>query len=156
MQRGPNPQPTISTLRILASTANTMYKGADRPNMMKRLFARSLVLGDTNELENVFDGGMETFVTAPHRESVLDRDSFADYFRSSNGKQLWFDKLSYIVTHSDGTRERRTKFRVWHDYGNAVYQAYCIFSTDTISYFGKELPKWGTFANTDQCWKPRS
>ena len=92
-------------------------------------------------------------------------------FRSSNGKQLWVDKLSYIVTHSDGTRDKRTKFRVWCDYGNAVYasrmrwflgqeQAYRIFSTDNeeklrggletvlgffdvISYFGKELPKWG-------------
>ena len=112
---------------------------------------------------------------------TLDRDAFADYFRCSNGKQLWVDKLSYIVTHSDGTRERKTKFRVWRDYGNAVYaswmrwflgqeQTYRIFSTDNeeklgdgletvlgffdvISYFGNELPKWG---NTDQCSKLRS
>ena len=166
---------------------NTMYKGADRPNMMKRFFAEcSLVLGDINEPESVFDGDMETFVQRPivslfnkkfAKELsqiggiTLDKDSFADYFRSSNGKQLWVDKLSYIVTHSDGTRERRTKFRVWRDYGNAVCaswmrwfmgqeQAYRVFSTDNeeklgdgletvlgffdvISYFGKELPKWG-------------
>ena len=95
----------------------------------------------------------------------------ADYFRSSNGKQLWVDKLSYIVTHLDGTKERKTKFRVWRDHGNAVYaswmrwflgqeQAYRVFSTDNeeklgdgletvlgffdvMSYFGQELPKWG-------------
>ena len=166
---------------------NTMYKGADRPNIMKILFAeRSLVLGDINELENIFDGGMETFVQhlivnlfnkkfAKELSQIggvtLDKDSFADYFRSSNGKQLWVDKLSYVVTHSDGTKEKKTKFRVWRDYGNAVYaswmrwfmgpeQAYRVFSTDNeeklgdgletvlgffvvISYFGKELPKWG-------------
>ena len=171
-----------------------MYKGADRPNIMKRFFAEcSLVLGDINELESVFDGGTETFVQhlivnlfnqkfAKELSQIggitLDKDSFADYFRSSNGKQLWVDKLSYIVTHSNGTKERRNKSRVWRDYGNTVYaswmrwfmgqeQAYRVFSTDNeeklgdgletvlgfcdvISYFGKELP------DTDQCWKPRS
>ena len=169
---------------------NTMYKGADRPNIMKRFFAEcSLVLGDINELESVFDGGTDGFVQflivnlfnkkfAKELSQIggitLDRDSFADYFRSSNGKQLWVDKLSYIVTHSDGTKEKKTKFRVWRGYGNAVYaswmrwflgqeQTYRVFSTDNeeklgdgletalrffsvISYFGKEL-----FANTDQC-----
>ena len=194
MQREPDPQPTISTLRTHASTAtnglteqNTMYKGAARPNIMNIFFAEcSLVLGDINEIESVFDGDMETFVQHlivslfnkkfPKELSqiggiTLDKDSFADYFRSSNGKQLCVDKLSCIVTHSDGTKERRTKFRVWRDYGNAVYaswmrwfmgqeQAYRVFSTDNeeklgdgletvlgffdvISYFGKELPKWG-------------
>ena len=35
---------------------NTMHKGADRPNIMKRCFAEcSLVLGDINELEAVAD-----------------------------------------------------------------------------------------------------
>ena len=53
-----------------------MYKGADRPDIKK--FAR--------EMSQI--GGI-----------TLDRDAFADYFRSSNGKQLWVDKLSYIVTH---------------------------------------------------------
>ena len=144
------------------------------------------MLGDINELENTFDGDMDAFVQhlivnlfnkkfAKELSQIggitLDRDAFADYFRSSNGKQLWVDKLSYIVTQSDGTKERRTKFRVWRDYGNAVYaswmrwflgqeQAYRVFSTgneeklgdgletvlgffDVISYFGQELPKWG-------------
>ena len=164
---------------------NTMYKGADRPNIMKRFFADcSLVLGDINEPESAFDGDMETFVQhlivslfnkkfAKELSQIggitLDKGSFADYFRSSNGKQLWVDRLSYIVTHSDGTKEKKTTFRVWRDYGNAVYalwmrwfmgqeQAYRVFSTDNeeklgdgletvlglfdvISYFGKELPK---------------
>ena len=100
---------------------STTHKGADRPNIMKRFFAEcSLVLGDINELESVFDGDMETFVQrlivslfnkkfAKELSQIggitLDKDSFADYFRSGNGKQLWVDKLSYIVTHSDGTRE---------------------------------------------------
>ena len=107
---------------------NTMYKkkGADRPNIMKRFFAEcSLVLGDINELENCFDGDMETFVQhlivklfnkkfAKELSQIggitLDKFSFADYFRSSNGKQLWVDKLSYVVTRSDGTKEKKTKF----------------------------------------------
>ena len=59
---------------------------------------------------------------------TLDRDSFADYFRSSNGKQLWVDKLSYIVTHSDGTKEKKTNFRVWRGYGNAVYASWMRWS----------------------------
>ena len=106
---------------------------------------------------------------------TLDKDSFADFFRSSNGKQLWVDKLSYIVTHSDGTQERRTKFRVWRDYGNAVYaswmrwfmgqeQAYRVFSADNEEKLGDGLETvLGFFdvisyfvANTDKCWKPRS
>ena len=119
---------------------NTMYKGADRPNIMKRFFAEcSLVLGDINELENGFDGDMETFVQhlivnlfnkkfakelSQFGGITLDKDSFADYFRSSNGKQLWVDKLSYVVAHSDGTKEKKTKFRVWRDYGNAVYASW--------------------------------
>ena len=80
---------------------------------------------------------------------TLDRDAFADYFRSSNGKQLWVDKLSYIVTHSDGTKERKTKFRVWRDYGNAVYASWMrwflgksrrtVFSTDNEEKFGDGL-----------------
>ena len=169
---------------------NTMHKGAERPNIMKRFFAEcSLVLGDMNELESTFDGDMDAFVShlivklfdkkfAKEMSQIggitLDRDAFADYFRSSNGKQLWVDKLSYIVTHSDGTKEGKTKFRVWRDYGNAVYaswmrwflgqeQAYRVFSTDNeeklgdgletvlgffdvVSYFGSG----GMFANTDQ------
>ena len=140
---------------------NTMYKGADRPNIMKRFFAeRSLVLGDINELESVFDGDTDGFVQFRNKTFVkelsriggvtLDRDSFADYFRSSNGKQLWVDRPSYIVTHSDGTKEKKTKFRVWRDYGNAVYaswmrwflgqeQAYRVFSTDNEEKLGDGL-----------------
>ena len=122
------------------------------------------MFGDINELESVFDG---------------DTDG---YFCSSNGKQLWVDKLSYIVTHSDGTKEKKTKFRVWRDYGNAVYaswmcwflgqeQAYRVFSTDneeklemgwrlfsgsSTSYPASERNCQRTFATTDQSWKPRS
>ena len=143
-----------------------MYKGADRPNIMKIFFAeRSLVLGDINELESVFDGDTDGIVQhlivnllnkkfAKELSQIggitLDRDSFADYFRSSNGKQLWVDKLSHIVTHSDGTNEKKTKFRVWRDYGNAVYaswmrwflgqeQAYRVFSTDKDEKLGDGL-----------------
>ena len=166
---------------------NTTHKGAERPNIMKRFFAEcSLVLGDMNELESTFDGDMDAFVShlivklldkkfAKEMSQIggitLDRDAFADYFRSSNGKQVWVDKLCYIVTCSDGTKERKTKFRVWRGYGNAVYaswmrwflgqeQAYRVFSThneeklgdgletvlgffDVIFYFGEELPKCG-------------
>ena len=86
-----------------------MYKGADRPNIMKRFFAeRSPVLGDTNELESVFDGEtcvQHLIVSLFNRQFA--KDSFADDFRSSNGKQLWVDKLSYIVTHSDRTEGGR-------------------------------------------------
>ena len=119
---------------------NTMYKGADRPNIMKRFFAEcSLVLGDMNELESTFDGDMDAFEShlivklfdkkfAKEMSQIggitLDRDAFADYFRGSNGKQLWVDKLSYIVTHSDGTKERKTKLRIWRDYGNAAYSSW--------------------------------
>ena len=89
------------------------------------------MLGDINELESVFDGDMDTFVQHLHRESVhkkfakelsqiggitLDRDSFADYFRSSNGKQLWVDKLSYIVTRPIPMERRRRR-------PNSVYGA---------------------------------
>ena len=79
-----------------------MHKGADRPNIMKRFFAEcSLVLGDINELERIFNGDMDTFVQhlivnlfnkkfAKQLSQIggitLDRDSFADYFRSSKGK----------------------------------------------------------------------
>ena len=109
-----------------------------------------------NELESKFDGDMDAFVShiivklfdkkfAKEMSQIggltLDRDAFADYFRSSNGKQLWVDKLLYIVPHLDGTKERKTKFRVWRDDGHAVYaswmrwflgqeQAYRVFSTE--------------------------
>ena len=136
---------------------NTMRKGSDRPNIMKRFFAeRSLALGDINELESIFDGDVDAFVQhlivnlfnkkfAKELSQIggitLDRDAFADYFRSGNGKQLCVDKLSYVVTQSDGSREKKIKFRVWRDYGNAVYaswmrwflgqeQAYRVFFTD--------------------------
>ena len=90
------------------------------------------------------------------------------------------DKLSYIVTHSDGTKEKKTKFRVWRNYGNAAHaswtrwfmgqeQAYRVFSTGNEEKLGDGLgsstsyptserncQSGGTFANTDQCWKPRS
>ena len=40
-----------------------MYKGADRPNIMKIFFAECcLALGDINELKSAFDGDMEAFV----------------------------------------------------------------------------------------------
>ena len=43
---------------------NTMHKGAERPNIIKRFFAEcSLVLGDMNELESKFDGDMDAFVS---------------------------------------------------------------------------------------------
>ena len=73
-----------------------MYEGADRPNIMKRFFAEcSLVLGDINKLESIFDGDMDTFAQhltvnlfnkkfAKEVSQIggitLDRDSFADYF----------------------------------------------------------------------------
>ena len=106
---------------------------------------------------------------------TLDRDSFADYFRSSNGKQLWVDKLSYIFNHSDGTKEKKTKFRVWRDHGN-VYASWMRwflgqeqamkrswemdwrpFSGSLMSYPTSErnCQNGGRLANTDQCWKPR-
>ena len=131
---------------------------------MKRFFAEcSLVLGDMNELESTFDGDMDAFVShlivklfdkkfAKEMSQIggitLDQDAFADYFRSSN--QMWVDKLSYIVTHADGMKERETKFRVWRDYGNAVYaswmrwflgqeQAYHVFATDDEEELGDGL-----------------
>ena len=114
---------------------NTMHKGAERPNIMRRFFAEcSLVLGDMNKLESKFDGDMDAFVShlivklfdrkfakelSQTGGITLDRDAFADFFRSSTGKQLWVDKLSYIVTHPDGTRERKR---------NSVYGA----TTETL------------------------
>ena len=101
--------------------ANGLIEQNTMPNIMKRFFAEcSLVLGDMNELESTFNGDMGAFVShlivklldkkfakemSQIRGITLDRDAFADYFRSGNGKQLWVDKLSYIVTHSDGTKE---------------------------------------------------
>ena len=141
---------------------NTMYKGADRPNIMfdgdTDAFVQHLIVNLFNkkfaeELSQI--GGI-----------TLDRDSFADYFRSSNGKQLWVDKLSYIVTHSDGTKERKTKFRVWRDYGNDVYASvksrHTVFSPPTMKRSWEM--DWRPFSDSStsyptsdkNCWKPRS
>ena len=77
---------------------NTMHKGMDAfvSHLIVKLFGKKFA----KEMSQI--GGV-----------TLDRDAFADYFRSSNGKQLWVDKLSYMVTHLDGTKERKTQFRVW-------------------------------------------
>ena len=175
---------------------NTMYKGAERPIIMKRFFAEcSLVLCDMNELESKFDGGMDAFVShlivklfdkkfAKEMSQIggitLDQDAFADYFRSSNGKQLWVDKLSYIVTHSDGAKERTTTFRVWRDYGTLYTLRGCVGSSvktrhtefsppttrrswemgwrpssDSLTSYPtseRSCQSGGTFANTDQFW----
>ena len=108
-----------------------------------------LVLGDMNELESKFDGDMDAFVShlivklfakfAKEMSQIggitLDRDAFADYFRSSNGKQLWVDKLSYIVTHSDGTKERkceRPPRRIDLNHHQSSGLQSCMFITDYI------------------------
>ena len=96
-----------------------MYKGADRPNIMKRFFADcSLVLGDINKLES---GGMETFVQhlivslfnkkfAKELSQIggitLDKDSFADYFRV----RLWKRCIRLVDALVHGSRTGISSF----------------------------------------------
>ena len=163
---------------------NTMYKGADRPNIMKRFFAEcSLVLSDINELECVFDGDKEAFVQhlivnlfnkkfAKELSQIggitLDKDSFADYFRSSNGKQLWVDKLSYVARWKEGEEDQESENGL-----QSISQlllivggknTICLLLTHEPTHprgvYSVSLTSYPTSGrscqNTDQCWKPRS
>ena len=101
---------------------NTTYKGADRPNIMKRFFADcSLVLGDINELESSFDGGIKTFVQhlivslfnkkfAKKLSQIggitLDKGSFADYFRV----RLWKRCIRLVDALVHGSRTGISSF----------------------------------------------